>query len=398
MAEAPKASVFVLTHDHVDWIGQALDSALAQQAPFEFELLVADDFSTDGTREMVLEYAARHPEPDPHLPARPQPRRRRYLAAGGACVPGRVRGDPRGRRLLDLARQARQAGRACSTRNPGWSSCFHRATLFFDDGSRPARPATPAFSKRRLRPRRPPSQLLHPLPDRDLPARCPGDGAGVALRLSLVRLALSHLVRAAGGDRLPRRGHGRLPRACRRQLVGAEQRHPAGGRPQRLRAPGGGDPGPARADRALRREPPLPAGGRGGRRGAVDPGGAGRAGASGGRAARLLQRPRGGRSACRRRPIPEAELAVLRGPGGRRPKGSCTTPVPKAERRAAGPCAARSWRRARSGFRRAPPLAFSAGGRADLERRVVPDLGGRCRFRRFRRSARGSGGRHGRAG
>jgi len=43
MAEVPKASVFVLTHDHVDWIAQALDSALAQQAPFEFELLVADD-------------------------------------------------------------------------------------------------------------------------------------------------------------------------------------------------------------------------------------------------------------------------------------------------------------------------------------------------------------------
>src|SRR4051794_14850085 len=62
MAEAPRASVFVLTHDHVHWIGEALDSALAQQAPFEFELVVADDFSTDGTREKVVDYADRYPE------------------------------------------------------------------------------------------------------------------------------------------------------------------------------------------------------------------------------------------------------------------------------------------------------------------------------------------------
>jgi glycosyltransferase involved in cell wall biosynthesis len=62
MTEAPRTSVFVLTHDHVDWIGQALDSALAQEAPFAYELLVADDFSTDGTREVVEEYARRHPD------------------------------------------------------------------------------------------------------------------------------------------------------------------------------------------------------------------------------------------------------------------------------------------------------------------------------------------------
>jgi glycosyltransferase involved in cell wall biosynthesis len=146
MAEAPKASVFVLTHDHVDWIGQALDSALAQQAPFEFELLVADDFSTDGTREKVLEYAARHPDRiRTFLPDRNLGVAGIWLQAARACRGEYVailEGDDYWTSPDKLAKQV-----SLLDHNPGWSTCFHRATLFFDDGSRPARPATPAFSK-----------------------------------------------------------------------------------------------------------------------------------------------------------------------------------------------------------------------------------------------------------
>ncbi len=59
---APKVSVFVLTYNHVAWIAQALESALAQEAPFAYEIVVADDCSSDGTREIVREYERRHPE------------------------------------------------------------------------------------------------------------------------------------------------------------------------------------------------------------------------------------------------------------------------------------------------------------------------------------------------
>lgn len=146
MAEAPKASIFLLTHDHVDWIGQALDSALAQQAPFEFELLVADDFSTDGTRERVLEYAAGHPDRiRTFLPERNLGIAGIWLQAARACRGEYVailEGDDYWTSPDKLAKQV-----SSLDRNPGWSTCFHRATLFFDDGSRPARPATPAFSK-----------------------------------------------------------------------------------------------------------------------------------------------------------------------------------------------------------------------------------------------------------
>lgn len=146
MSKALRASVFVLTHDHVHWIGQALDSALAQRAPFEFELLVADDFSTDGTREKVLEYADRHPDlirtflPDRNLGVAGI-----WLQAARQCRGKYVailEGDDYWTSPDKLAKQV-----ALLDNHPGWSTCFHRATLFFDDGSRPSRPATPAFAK-----------------------------------------------------------------------------------------------------------------------------------------------------------------------------------------------------------------------------------------------------------
>jgi glycosyltransferase involved in cell wall biosynthesis len=146
MAEAPRASVFVLTHDHLEWIGQALDSALAQEAPFEFELLVADDFSTDGTRERVLEYAERYPQRiRTFLPDRNLGIAGIWLQAARQCRGEYVailEGDDYWTSSDKLAKQV-----ALLDSHPGWSTCFHRATLFFDDASRPSRPATPAFSK-----------------------------------------------------------------------------------------------------------------------------------------------------------------------------------------------------------------------------------------------------------
>ncbi len=146
MAEAPRASVFVLTHNHVDWIEQALDSALAQEAPFPFELLVADDFSTDGTREKVLECAARHPQRiRTFLPDRNLGVSGIWLQAARRCRGEYVailEGDDYWTSPDKLAKQV-----SLLDRRPSWSTCFHRATLFFDDDSRPSRPSTPAFSK-----------------------------------------------------------------------------------------------------------------------------------------------------------------------------------------------------------------------------------------------------------
>jgi glycosyltransferase involved in cell wall biosynthesis len=141
----PKVSVFVLTYNHAAWIAQALESALAQETPFDFELVVADDCSSDGTREIVREYAGGHPHlirtflPDRNLGVAGI-----WLQAARQCRGEYVailEGDDYWTSAGKLARQA-----ALLDSRPGWSSCFHRATLFHEDG-RPSRPATPAFDR-----------------------------------------------------------------------------------------------------------------------------------------------------------------------------------------------------------------------------------------------------------
>lgn len=54
-------SVIVLTYNHAKYIRQALDSILKQKTTFCYEILVGDDASTDGTSEIVKEYAERFP-------------------------------------------------------------------------------------------------------------------------------------------------------------------------------------------------------------------------------------------------------------------------------------------------------------------------------------------------
>ena len=56
-----RVSVLVVTYNHERYISQALDSVLMQQTNFDWEILVSEDCSTDRTRHIVKEYAARHP-------------------------------------------------------------------------------------------------------------------------------------------------------------------------------------------------------------------------------------------------------------------------------------------------------------------------------------------------
>jgi len=55
-------SVELITYNHVNFIKQAFDGVLMQQTKFPFEIVVGEDFSTDGTREVVYEYQKRYPE------------------------------------------------------------------------------------------------------------------------------------------------------------------------------------------------------------------------------------------------------------------------------------------------------------------------------------------------
>jgi len=59
---APKVSVVISTYNHAGFIRECLDGALMQETDFPFEILIGEDQSNDGTREICIEYARRFPE------------------------------------------------------------------------------------------------------------------------------------------------------------------------------------------------------------------------------------------------------------------------------------------------------------------------------------------------
>jgi glycosyltransferase involved in cell wall biosynthesis len=136
---APEVSVYVQTYQHRDYIADALDSVLTQQAPFPIEIVVADDCSTDGTRELLAAYRDRHPD----LIRLVLPERNvgptEIFRRGVADLRGRyvawLDGDDYWSDPEKLVRQVE----AMET-HPGWSACFHDATVRHADGEDPDRP------------------------------------------------------------------------------------------------------------------------------------------------------------------------------------------------------------------------------------------------------------------
>lgn len=57
-----KVSVVVTTYNQEATIARTLDSILAQQCKFPFEICLSDDFSTDSTPEICATYAERYPD------------------------------------------------------------------------------------------------------------------------------------------------------------------------------------------------------------------------------------------------------------------------------------------------------------------------------------------------
>lgn len=56
-----KVSCHVITYNHKDYIKQCIEGILMQKTNFDFEIIIGDDLSTDGTREIVEEYGRLYP-------------------------------------------------------------------------------------------------------------------------------------------------------------------------------------------------------------------------------------------------------------------------------------------------------------------------------------------------
>ena len=57
----PVVSVHLLTYNHADYIREAIESVLMQEVDFPMEIVLGDDDSSDGTREICIEYAKQYP-------------------------------------------------------------------------------------------------------------------------------------------------------------------------------------------------------------------------------------------------------------------------------------------------------------------------------------------------
>ena len=60
MNSNPLVSICCITYNHAQYIRQCLDGFLMQKVNFEYEIIVHDDASTDGTSEIIREYSNKY--------------------------------------------------------------------------------------------------------------------------------------------------------------------------------------------------------------------------------------------------------------------------------------------------------------------------------------------------
>ena len=128
-----RVSVSLLTYNHERYIDQAIESVLAQRG-VEFELVVSEDHSTDRTRAIVEEYAARHPDRIRVLPSPANVGMTRAFARGIDAARGTyvalLDGDDYWTSPDKLRIQA-----DFLDAHPSCAICFHNVTVLYEDGS-----------------------------------------------------------------------------------------------------------------------------------------------------------------------------------------------------------------------------------------------------------------------
>jgi len=128
-----RVSVCLLAYNHERYVAQAIESVLAQEG-VDFELVISEDHSTDGTRAIVDDYAARHPDRIRVLPSPRNVGMTRAFARGLEAARGTyvalLDGDDYWTSPYKLRVQAEFLND-----HPECAICFHNVTVVYDDGS-----------------------------------------------------------------------------------------------------------------------------------------------------------------------------------------------------------------------------------------------------------------------
>jgi hypothetical protein len=139
-------SVVLRTYGHAPFIAQAIESVLIQRTGFPFELVIGEDCSTDGTREIVKAYGSRYPEiVRPVLPERNVGHGemlRRALAATRGELIAYLDGDDYWSSREKLAKQVEFLAA-----NPECHDCFHDVSLIYDEAGVPSGTISPRLAE-----------------------------------------------------------------------------------------------------------------------------------------------------------------------------------------------------------------------------------------------------------
>jgi glycosyltransferase involved in cell wall biosynthesis len=137
-----KATVLLVTYNHAPYIAQAIDSVLAQETQFPFEVLISEDCSTDGTRAIVEAYQRRYPDRIHLLLSETNRNDNEVIARGIRAARGEIIA------YLDgddwwTARHKLQAQVAFLERNRSSAMCYHSVLRVYQGSSREAHPSLP---------------------------------------------------------------------------------------------------------------------------------------------------------------------------------------------------------------------------------------------------------------
>lgn len=130
-----KVSVLMITYNHAPFIAEALDSVLMQEVNFEYDIVIGEDFSTDSTRSILLEYKNRYPDKiSLILHGHNVGMHKNYEAVLTACKGEYIavlEGDDYWTSKCKLQKQVDLMD--C---NPAFSECFHKVKTIYQESNK----------------------------------------------------------------------------------------------------------------------------------------------------------------------------------------------------------------------------------------------------------------------
>ena len=142
MSYTVKLSVLIITCNHARFIEQAIDSVLMQQTDFDFEILISEDCSTDGTRQIVQAYHRKHPNRIRLLLSDQNLHNNRVVVRGIQAARGEYIALLDGDDCWSVSHKLQKQVDFLET-HPECTVCFHNAMVVYEDGSRHPRHWTP---------------------------------------------------------------------------------------------------------------------------------------------------------------------------------------------------------------------------------------------------------------